>query len=57
MQVIKIDTRTFLVDWKYKDFLRLGYEFQGATIVRLERTEQLGGEYVQVTVEEGGYKI
>jgi hypothetical protein len=57
MRVIGVDSRTFLVEWKYKDFLRIGYLFQGATIVRLERYEHLGADYVKVIVEPSDYKI
>lgn len=57
MRVIGVDSRTFLVEWKYKDFLRIGHLFQGATIVRLERYEHLGSDYVKVIVEPSDYKI
>jgi hypothetical protein len=57
MRVIKVDSRCYLVEWKYKDFLRIGHQFQGATIIRLERQEQLGSDYIRVTVETTEYKI
>lgn len=57
MRVIGVDTRTFLVEWKYKDFLRIGHLFQGSTIVRLEQYEHLGADYIRVTVEPSEYKI
>jgi hypothetical protein len=57
MKILKVDQRTFLVEWKYKDFLRIGYEFQGSTIVRLERYDHLKSDYVRVTVEPSDYKI
>ena len=57
MKVIEIDARTFLVEWKYKDFLRVGHLFQGATIVRIERYDHFGVDYVRVAVEPSEYKI
>lgn len=57
MQVIKVDSKNFLVEWKYKDFLRIGYSFQGATIMRLERWNHMGLDYVRVTVDGTNYKI
>jgi hypothetical protein len=57
MRVTPLDSRTFLVEWNYKDFLRIGHLFQGATIVRLERYGHLGADYVKVTVEPSEYKI
>lgn len=57
MRVIKVDARCYLVEWKYKDFLRIGHEFQGGTILKLEKYEQLGSEYIRVTVEPTEYKI
>lgn len=49
MQVIKVDPNRFLVEWKYRDFLRLGYQFQDGTIVRLERFDHRGVDYVMVS--------
>ena len=57
MRVIKVDHRCYLVEWKYKDFLRVGHQFQGQTILKLERYEQFGSDYVKVTVEATEYKI
>lgn len=57
MRVIKVDGKHYLVEWKYKDFLRIGHQFQGSTIVGLERWGHLGEEYVRVKVEETNYKI
>lgn len=57
MRVIKVDPTCYLVEWKYKDFLRLGHQFNGSTIVKLEKNDQSGVEYVQVTVEKTEYKI
>lgn len=57
MRVIKVDPTCYLVEWKYKDFLHLGHQFKGDTIVRLERHDHGGGEYVRVTVERAEYKI
>jgi len=57
MRVVKVDSNCYLVEWKYKDFLRVGHEFQGSTIVRLEKYDQLNQEYVKVTVEDPDYKI
>lgn len=57
MRVIKVDHRCYLVEWKYKDFLRVGHEFQGSTITRLERFEHHGADYIRVTVEASEYKI
>lgn len=57
MRVIKVDDGNYLVEWKYKDFLRIGHQFQGATIVRLERWAHVGEDYVRVTVEATNYKI
>lgn len=57
MRVIRLDSRTFLVEWKYKDFLHVGHIFRGATIVRLERYEHLGADHVRVSVEPSDWKI
>lgn len=57
MHVIRVDSTCYLVEWKYKDFLRLGHQFQGATIVRLERHDQHGQGFVRVIVEPTQYKI
>ncbi len=57
MKVIRLDSRTFLVEWKYKDFLRIGHLFQGATIVGLERCGNNGADYVRVRVEPSDCKI
>ena len=53
----KIDSNSYLVEWKYKDFLRVGHEFQGATIIKLEQYDYLKSEYVKVTVKETRYSI
>jgi hypothetical protein len=57
MKPSKIDENCFLVEWKYKEFLRIGYEFQGKTIIKLEKFEHLRGEYVKVTTEPHHNKI
>lgn len=57
MKPIKIGDGCYLVDWRYKDFLRIGHEFQGAVIVKLERRENFGADYVMVTVENVKYQI
>lgn len=57
MHVIKVDETCYLVEWKYKDFLRLGYQFHGGTIVRLERHDHSGLDYVRVIIEPTQYKI
>lgn len=57
MRVIKVDPRCYLVEWKYKDFLRVGYQFQDSTIIKLEKHEHLGSQYIRVTVETTEYKI
>lgn len=57
MRVIKVDAGCYLVEWKYKDFLRIGHEFQGGAITRLERYEHHGADYIRVTVASADYKI
>ena len=57
MRLVKVEPNCYLVEWKYKDFLRIGCEFQGATITKLERYQNLGSEYVRVVVEQPDYKI
>lgn len=57
MQIIKIDIGCYLVEYKYKDFLRIGYEFQRATIVSLDRYEHGGETYIRVKTEPSSYKI
>lgn len=39
------------MEWKYRDFLRLGHEFQGGKIAKLERYKSLGSDYVRVFLE------
>lgn len=51
MRIVKVDQSCYLVDWKYRDFLRLGYDFQGGKIVKLERYKSLGSDYVRVFLE------
>lgn len=57
MRLVKVEPNCYLVEWKYKDFLRIGCEFQGATITKLEKYQNLGSEYVRVVVEQPDYKI
>lgn len=57
MRVIKVDSRCYLVEWKYKDFLRVGHEFQGFAISKLEKVDHHGADYIRVTVESTNYKI
>ncbi len=57
MQVTQVDSRSYLVDWKYKDLLRVGHEFKGFTICKLERYEHHGAICIRVTVESTNYKI
>lgn len=57
MKVTKLGSDCYLVEWKYKDFLRIGHEFQGSTIIKLEQYEYLTGKYVKVTVQEVRYSI
>lgn len=56
MHVVKVDSTCYLVGWKYRDFLRLGHDFQGGTIARLERYSNLGSDYVRVFLEVSGDK-
>ena len=57
MRILKVDQNCCLVEWKYKDFLKIGGNFQGATIVKLERYQHLGSDYVKVMTEQGDYEI
>jgi hypothetical protein len=57
MQVIKVDANCYLVEWKYRDFLRLGRDFQGGVIVRLERFDKLGAKYVRVLTDKAEEKM
>lgn len=57
MRILKVDQNCCLVEWKYKDFLKIGGNFQGTTIVKLERYQHLGSDYVKVTTEQSDYKI
>lgn len=52
MKISQIDKKNFLVEWKYKDFLKLGNEFRSAEIVKLERYEFMGKVYAKVTVDK-----
>lgn len=49
MKPVKVEENIYLVEWKYKDFLRLGFEFQKSTIIKLEKIEHAKTEYVRVT--------
>jgi hypothetical protein len=57
MKFLRVDPSCYLVEWKYRDFLRLGYEFQGGTILRLERFDHGGSDYVRVWLEPAHNKI
>lgn len=57
MKAIKFGKDCYLVDWKYKDFLRVGHEFQGGVIVKLEKSDHFGSDCVLVTVENVKYQI
>jgi hypothetical protein len=57
MRVVKVDSSCYLVEWKYRDFLRIGYEFQGGTIVRLEKFDHFGSDYIRVFLEPAHNKI
>lgn len=48
MKPIKLESNLYLVEWKYKDFLRIGYEFQGETIIKLEKEERFNKDYIKV---------
>lgn len=48
MRPLKVEENIYLVEWKYKDFLRIGHEFQGKTIVKLEKTEYAKEDYIKV---------
>lgn len=52
VKTIRVDDRNFLIEWKYKDFLRIGHEFQGRFVVKLECVEHLGADYVRITVDQ-----
>jgi len=49
---LKIEENTYLVEWKYKDFLKIGHEFQGKTIVRLEKIEYVSKDFIKVMTEK-----
>lgn len=57
MRILRVDKNFCLVEWKYKDFLKIGCNFQGSTIVKLERYDHLGSDYVKVVTEDSEYKI
>jgi hypothetical protein len=57
MRILKVDDNCSLVEWKYKDFLKIGGNFQGSTIIKLERHEYMKSEYVKVVTEKCNYKI
>lgn len=57
MKVVRVESSCYLVEWKYRDFLRLGHEFQGGTIIRLERFDHFGSDYVKVWLEPAHSKI
>lgn len=57
MKIIKLDSNCFLVEYKYKDFLRIGHEFQGGSIVKLEKADHFGSSHVKVHIVETNYKI
>jgi hypothetical protein len=49
MKPLKIEEDLYYIGWKYKDFLKIGHEFQGKTIIKLEKKEYLSKECVAVT--------
>jgi hypothetical protein len=49
---LKLEENLYLVEWKYKDFLKIGNEFQGETIVKLEKIEYVSKEFVRVFTEK-----
>ena len=57
MRILKVDDNCSLVEWKYKDFLKIGGNFQGSTIIKLERHEYMKSEYVKVVTEKCNYRI
>ena len=57
MKVTKFGSDGYLVEWKYKDFLKIGCEFKGATIIKLEEYEYATAKYVKVTVQDPKYSI
>jgi hypothetical protein len=57
MKPIKIGKDCYLVEWRYKDFLKIGHEFQGSVIVSLDRYDHGGGVYVRVIVDKVSYNI
>ena len=57
MKIIKLDSTCFLVEYKYKDFLRIGYEFQGGTIIKLEKIDHFGSSHVKVHIVGTNHKI
>lgn len=52
MRLLKLEENTFLVEWKYKDFLKIGHEFQSKTIIKLEKIEYASKDYVRVITEK-----
>lgn len=48
MKIIKCGENCYLVEWEYKDFLRIGHIFQNETIIKLEKVNELNKEYVRV---------
>lgn len=50
MRPIQFGDNCYLVEWKYKDFLRMGHDFQGNSIVKLEKIIHFEKDYVRVTV-------
>lgn len=51
MKTIKLEPNCYLVEWKYKDFIRIGYEFHGETIIKLEKQGIFDKEYVKIFTE------
>ena len=51
MRPLKLEENLYLVEWKYKDFLKIGHEFQGKTIIKLEKFEYVSKDYVRVFTE------
>ena len=49
MKIIKFGQNCYLVEWEYKDFLRIGHSFQNETIIKLEKINELKKDYIKVT--------
>lgn len=57
MEFIRIENNCYLIEMKFSDLLKVGHEFQGETIVKIENVEKENIGYFKVTTQNPRYSI